>query len=173
MATMKEIEQATKEYAEERASLAAFVQALEDEKRALVRRRVEGIRKRIAAAKVAREALHVLIAESPELFEKPRTQAFHGVRVGFKKGAGKIEFENAERVVELIRKHRPEEFDVLVKTTYKPVKDALSNLPAADLRRLGVTVEETGDVVFIKDTATDVDKLVKALLGDDDEEAGE
>lgn len=169
MANMHDIEQQTKNYADARADLATYMSALEDEKRALVRRYLRGIKKRVADAKAAKEELQALLEANPGLFEKQRTVAFHGVRVGYRKGAGKIEFDDAERVVELIRKHRPEEFDLLVKTSYKPVKDALSNLPAGDLRKLGVTVEETGDVVFIKEAATEVDKLVKALLKDDPE----
>lgn len=173
MADMKEIEAQTKKYAERRAELATLVQALEDEKRDLVKRRIEGIKRKISQTIVEREALHVLLGESPALFVKPRTVEFHGVRVGFKKGAGKIEIEDESRTVELIRKHRTEEeFDVLVKTVYKPVKDALANLPAGELKKLGVTVEDTGDVVLIKDAAGAVDKLVKALLKEEPDEAG-
>ncbi len=170
MATMQEIEIQTKKFSEARADLAAHVGALEDEKRSLVRKYLAGIKRRVAAAKVEREALHVLIAESAALFAKPRSQAFHGVRVGYRKANGKIEFDNAERVVELVRKHFKSEFETLVNVTYKPNKEALEKLDASDLKKLGVTVEATGDVVFIKEAATEVDKLVKALLEDETEE---
>ena len=36
----------------------------------------------------------------------------------------------------------------------------------ADLKRIGCTIEETGDVVVIKPTDSDVDKIVSALLAD-------
>ena len=39
----------------------------------------------------------------------------------------------------------PDKMDLLIKTTEKPVKKSLEQL-AADLKRLGVTVEESGDV---------------------------
>lgn len=170
MATMQEIEVQTKRFSEARTDLATYVAALEDEKRNLVRKYLAGIKRRVAAAKVEREALHVMIAESPELFEKPRSQAFHGVRVGYRKGNGKIEFDDAGRVIELIRKHFKSEFETLVKVTYKPDKEALEKLDAADLKKLGITVADTGDVVFIKEAASDVDRLVKALLEDESEE---
>ena len=36
----------------------------------------------------------------------------------------------------------------------------------AELKRIGVTVEETGDQIVIKPTDSEVDKLVNALLAD-------
>lgn len=170
MATMQEIEKKAQHYAEARAVLAAQITALEDEITSLKRRRLSIIKKQVSAAKVAREALYVVINESAELFDKPRTQTFHGIRVGLQKGKGEIAFDDVDQVVKLIRKHRADDFDLLVKTTYKPIKKALANLPAAELKKLGIEVAETGDVVFIKDAAGDVDKLVNALLGDVDEE---
>ena len=53
---------------------------------------------------------------------------------------------------------------MLVKTAETPLKGPLAQLTVAELKKLGVTVEETGDVPFIKVTDGAVDKLVKALL---------
>jgi hypothetical protein len=36
----------------------------------------------------------------------------------------------------------------------------------ADIKRIGATVTADSDSVVIKDTASDVEKLVEALLGD-------
>ena len=88
----------------------------------------------------------------------------HGLKLGYQKGKGKIEWEDDDQVVKLIRRHFPDQFDVLIKTAERPIKDALASLTAAELRKIGVTVEETGDVVFVKDSTGNVDKLVKALL---------
>ena len=52
----------------------------------------------------------------------------------------------------------------MIRTVEEPVKDALAQLPAADLRKLGVQVEEAGDHVYIKAADSDVDKLVAAIL---------
>lgn len=172
MATMQEIEAKAKEYADERADLANYVQALEDEKRALVRRYLPGIKRRVAAAKVAREALHVVIKESADLFVKPRSVTVHGIKVGFQKGKGKVVFDDADKVVELIEKHFPELADTLVKTEKKPLKDAILALDVAQLKKIACRVTGTGDEVLIKDASGEVDKLVEALLADDTEEEG-
>ena len=170
MSTLKEIEGKTLKYADARSALAASLAALEDELRQVKRKYLAGIKRQVATAKEARERLHEAVAESPELFVKPRTVTVHGIKVGFQKGKGEIEFDDVDQVVKLIRKHHPDQFDVLVKTSHKPIKKALANLPAADLKKLGIQVAETGDEVVIKDAAGEVDKLVEALLAEEIEE---
>ena len=77
------------------------------------------------------------------------------------------EWEDDSQVVKLIQKHFPEQFDVLVKTIEKPIKDSLANLSVADLKRIGVTVTDSGDCVVIKSMDSEIDKLVDALLKDE------
>lgn len=89
---------------------------------------------------------------------------FHGIKVGFQKEKGKIEWDDVDQVVKLIKKHFPEQADVLIATSEKPVKDALNNLSAAELKKIGVNITSDGDVAFIRPTDSEVDKMVTALL---------
>jgi len=162
--SLGEIEKLTRVFTDARDVLAERVQTLHDELEAAKRRKLLGIRNAVAAVAEARDRLHAAIEAAPHLFEKPKTIVIGGVRVGFAKGKGKIEWEDDEQVVKLIRKHFGDRFDELVKTTEKPRKGPLNELSVAELRRLGITVEETGDQVVIKPTDTAVDKLVKTLL---------
>lgn len=170
MANMKHIEELTRRFADERNTLATSIAELEEAKRTLEREFLPRIKALVRTAKAARQKLADAIETSPELFAKPRTAIFHGVRVGLQKAKGEIEFEDVDQVVKLIRRHFPDQFDALVKTTHKPIKKALANLTAAELKKLGIEVTETGDAVFIKDTAGEVDKLVQALLREEPEE---
>lgn len=164
MATLNEIDKLAKNYAAIRTDLSLRVDSLNAEIAAARGRYLRGIKSAVASAAEAKAKLVAAIDETPEQFVKPRTVVMHGIKVGFGKGKGKIEFEDADQVVRLIRKHFPEQFDVLVKTEEKPVKTALQNLAAAELKRLGITVEDTGDVVIVKAADSEVDKLVAALL---------
>jgi hypothetical protein len=164
MTTLAEIEQHTKAFADARDVLSARVQDLEAELESIKRRRLRGIKHAVRAAQEARDRLHAAIEAAPELFVKPRTLVISGIRVGIQKGKGQIVFDDPEQVVRLIRKHLPEQADALVAVKETPVKKALSNLSVAELKRIGVTVEETGDQVVIKPTDSEVDKLVAALL---------
>jgi hypothetical protein len=133
---------------------------------------LRGIKNSVAAVAQSQAELLAAIAEAPDLFDKPRSMVLHGIKLGFKKGTGSLDWEDDAQVAKLVRKHFPEQFDVLIKTTEKPIKGALASLTAAELKRVAVTVEDTGDVVFAKDTTAEVDKLVKALLkGAEDEVA--
>ncbi len=171
MASLNEIDALTKAYADGRFALTAHVAALQAELENVRMKHIKAIKRTVASVAEARAKLAAALDESPELFVKPRSQVLHGVKVGFQKGKGKIEYEDADQVVKLIRKHFPEQFDVLVRTTEKPVKEALGSLTAAELKKLGITVEETGDVVLIKPVDGEVDKLVKALLKEGEEDS--
>lgn len=170
MATMKDIEAYTKRYADCAAALASTIAELEDRKTKLSREYLPVIKREVTLARNAKASLSAAIDASPELFVKPRTVTFHGVRVGFQKAKGRIEFDDADQVVKLIRKHFPEQFDVLVKTTERPVKDALAQLPASDLKKLGINVVADSDEVVIKDASGEIEKMVEALLREEPEE---
>jgi len=140
------------------------VQALEAEVAALKRKQLPAIRKWAEAAAENQLALHDAIKESPESFVKPRTMILHGIRFGYQKQKGEISWEDEAKVVMLIRKHFPEQEEMLIKVTETPVKKALGRLPAADLKKLGVTVDNDTDEVFIKATDSDIDRIVEAIL---------
>lgn len=171
MATMAQIEDAAKRYSAARGILADICGAFNLDLRDAKLKYVGKLKKAVALAKEREAELAGMLEQSTELFVKPKTVVFHGVKVGFKKAKGKIEFDDADQVVKLIRKHFPEQADILINTTELPAKQALEQLTAAELKRLGITVVESGDQVVIKDTTSEVDKMVEALLKDESEEA--
>ncbi|MDZ7920725.1 hypothetical protein [Rhodoferax sp.] len=169
--SIDKIEGAAKTLRAARDLLTERATSLHEEMQAATKRKLPGLRKAVADVVEAEAILKAAIAEAPSQFEKPRSMVLHGLKLGFQKGKGKIEWDDDEKVVKLIAKHFPEEFEVLCTTTIKPVKAALGNLSVAELKKIGVTVEETGDVVFVKDSTAGVDKLVKALLKGAEDEA--
>lgn len=164
------IEKLTKEYAEARRVLGDRVQHLTDEIETAKKRLLPGIKRAVENASEKKAALSAAVMQSPELFARPRTIVLSGIKVGLEKGKGIIEWDDDAQVVKLIEKHFSEQADVLIKTTKKPLKKPLSQLTVAELKKLGIVVEETGDQVVIKGTDSDVDKLVKALLKEDESE---
>ena len=170
---MEIIEERAKIYAAHRAKLRDIVIALEEAREALMKTELPKLRRALAAASQSEAELIAIINDSADLFVKPKSVIFHGVKVGFQKGKGKIEWDDPDHVVKLIHKHFPEQADVLIVTTEKPAKDALGNLSASDLKRLGITIEDSGDVAFARPVDGAVDKLVKALLKAASDEARE
>lgn len=151
-------------FAKAHSLLAEKVTALNDGLAALRRSHLPDIRRAVTRATEAQDALHALIDTHPECFTRPKTRVIAGVKLGYGKGKGKITFDDADTVVARIKKHLPEQIDVLICQKETPVKDALAQLSAADLKKLGVTVSDAGEKVVIKPVDSDVGKLVDALL---------
>jgi len=168
MATLGEIERMTQEFSAEREKLSERIRSLEDEINTLKRKRLPLIKASVKTVMEKQDVLKAALEVSKGLFVKPKTMVFHGVKIGFQKAKGKITWPDDETVVKLIKKHLPEQAELLIKVTEKPIKDALSNLSAADLKKIGVTVEETSDQVVIKSTDGEIDKFVDALLKEDE-----
>lgn len=171
MATLKDIENLTQKYADARGALESEVKELQAELEQVRRSYVKAIAKLADRVLERRAELFAALESAPELFVKPRSLVVAGIRVGFEKGKGKVEYTDADKVVALIERHLPEQAELLVITEKKPNKQAILKLPAADVKRIGCTISGTGDAVIIKDAAGEVDKLVAALLAEDTEEA--
>lgn len=162
--SIAEIENLTRKYADTRKELSSKVDSLQEEIDRLKKQKLPGIRTALARAVEAEAKLKTAIDINPALFIKPRTQIFHGIKVGFQKGKGIINWKNAEAVVKLIRRHFADRVDELTRTKVEPDKTALNKLSAEDLKKIGVTVKEAGDEVFIKPVDGEVEKIVNALL---------
>lgn len=159
------IEALTNKYAKARQALADAVTELNQKIEALKRQHLSHLKSLVADAADAHATLSHAVQSSPSLFEKPKTQTFAGIKVGFRKGTGGIDWDDDAKVVALIEKHFPKaQAELLIKTTKKPIAKALADLDVADLKRIGCRVESTGEVVFIKPTDSAVDKIVNALL---------
>jgi hypothetical protein len=166
MISLIDIEERARKYAGAREHLSGIVAALNEGIEELKRGHMKRLKKAVATAAEHHDALKALIEDAPDLFVKPRTVVFHGIKLGYQKGKGKIEWDDPDQVVRLIKKHFPDQADVLVATTERPAKDALAQLTAAELKKLGISVTDGGDAVLIKPADSAVDKMVDALLRD-------
>ena len=164
--TMDEIESLAKVHSGARSELTERVTALNDEITAIKRRRLQGIKNALERVRDSHEALRVKLAASRELFDNPKTRTFHNVRVGWQKQKGQILIEDEAVTVAALRRVLGEETAAgYIKVTEKPIRTALANLTAGELKKCGVTVTNDTDAVFIKATDSEVEKLVDALLG--------
>ncbi len=166
--SMNDIELKAKAFHEARSLLAERVQNLRDEQEAIKRRLLTGIKNSLARFRDAHAQLLELVESHPELFKKPKTRTLHNVRVGWVKQRGKMEIEDAQRVVELIEKLLPEQAASLISTKKSPDKKALGELTARELKRLGVSVTEDTEAPFVKPADDGIDKLLDALLSQDE-----
>jgi hypothetical protein len=172
--TLADIERLAKLYDDARALLSDRVGICEDLMRDIKRAELPRIKGALAKAIVAKEALRSAVEQHPELFTKPKTHTFHNIKCGFRKGKGELEWEEDETLVALIEKKYKDDADLLGQLLIvkkKPSKAGLEGLDAADLRKLGVTMEDTGEQVVVKPVDGAVEKLVNALMKDAEEAA--
>jgi len=170
MKTLLEIESLTKKYSEAREQLTEKVKELESKLEIVKGLHMPSIKSTLIKTREGEAKLRDAIEESPGLFEKPKTLIFHGIKIGYQKGKGKIEWDDTDTVLKLIKKHFPEQADILIRLKEEINKRALGELAVADLKRLGVTVVEAGDEILIKTADGEVDKIVRKLLEEKKEE---
>ena len=147
-----------------RMMLKEVVSSLETEISVLKKKQLPAIRKWASASAERQTALHQAIEENPGEFVKPRSRILHGIKFGIQKKKGEVTWEDEERVIFLIKKHFPELIEGLIRVKETPIKNALVEMAAVDLKKLGVSVENDTDEVFIKATDSEIDKIVDAIL---------
>lgn len=158
---MNVIETAAKSLADARLALAKEV--LRAETRLAAVREEFGDRLRDAAATVQthQAELLVLVDRAPSLFKRPQSVEFHGVRVGWRKGKGRLELPETEALIRRIYDQltAPQRKTVLkVKTTV--LKAGLSKLSGEILKKLGINVTAAGSEAFVTFPKSDTEKLV-------------
>ena len=161
---LETITKAAEVHSQARSLLSERVTALRDAQAALHREHLPSIKRALTKAAESEAKLRALVEEHPECFEKPKTHVLAGIKVGYAKGKGALSFDDADSVVARIKKHLPEQADVLIRTKEAPVKEALAQLSAAELKKIGVTLSEAGDQTVVRPVDSEVDKMVDALL---------
>lgn len=168
------IDASAKKYADERAVLAGYVTDFNLALEQLRQRHLPVIRASVARCADLQAVLQAQIEARPDLFVKPRTMTLHGIKLGFIKGKGKLIIDNAAKLIERIRaQFTKAKADSLIKVEQKPIKAALARLEAGELKKLGVSIVQTGDAVFIEAVDTEVDKFVADLLAEGSKPAEE
>lgn len=166
--TIDQIERLCQAYAQRRDALHERLTVLETELTLLKKTHLKEIRRCTALAADTESQLRAALESAPELFERPKTHVFHGIKVGYRKGAGGLDWEDDDDLVRKIERMFPDdgEAETYLIVKKKPSAEALESLDAATLKRLGVQVVADGEQVVIKPVETAIEKLVKALLKD-------
>jgi hypothetical protein len=164
---LAQIEALTRAYAAERETLTQYVEAMREIIAQAQRQHLPKIRKAIGRTGEAHAALAAAIEAAQELFERPRTRTFAGVKVGWQKQKGKVVIADEAATIRRIRELLPkDQAELLVRQTESVHKPGVYDLIAADLKRLGIRIEDDTDAIVIKPVDSDIDKLVAALLKD-------
>ncbi len=160
---LQEIDRKTRDYAAAYETLSDLITEMQDKQGTIARQYMPRIKKAVNTLAEKEADLKAAVDANRGLFEKPRTQVMHGFKVGVQKMIGKVKWQNGKAVVGKLMETFTN-WKKFVNIEYKPSADALKELSAAELKKLGVTVEDTSDVVVIRPVASDIEKLVNAFL---------
>lgn len=148
-----------------RDELQAVITKIDDDHTAVTRKHRPALREAFAKCEGAQAALHTEIQANPDLFVKPRTFTLHGVKVGFAKGKGRLVIVNEAKTIELAKKHLdPEQVALVVRVTEAINKKAAAGLTAAELKKIGMHIEEASDEVVLSFVDSALDVLLARLL---------
>lgn len=171
MTSMTEIEEQTRAYSNARAILKGRVQAMQRQVDQVRDQFINEIRAAVQQVADAHGVLKSTLDDAAELFEKPKTRTFSGVKVGYVKQRGKVDIADEAKTIDRIRKQLPEEqAELLIRSKESVHKPSVYDLTAADLKRLGISITDDEEIPVIKPVDTEVDKLVDALLAEIEQE---
>jgi hypothetical protein len=162
------LEKKCRDYASRRAQLAERNTAFRDALQALYREHMPKLKAAAANCAGIESEIRADIEAAPELFQKPRTLVLHGVKVGYNKGKGALSWdcEDADLIKRIRKMCAAELQELLINTKETPSKKALEGLPAGELKRLGITVSDSGDKVVVQIPETNVEKFCTKLMED-------
>lgn len=161
--TLAQIEAGCERYENASATLEQLIADLEADLEAVKQKHLRGLKKQASAVAGCQAELHGMIESAPQMFEKPRTITVHGVKVGYTSSEGKLEFDEEETVVKLIKQLHPRSAGMYLRASEHVNKDALKLLEPEDLKKLGCRITGAGEVVVLKRVAGDVEKLINKL----------
>lgn len=158
---LADIEARMKSLGEARGALEKELQRA-DEKLAEVRER-HAEKLKAAAANVALLEQELLshVERVPGLFKKPQSIEIDGVRAGWRKGKGRLELPETDKLLKRIGEVLTRaQKQAVVKVKVTVLKGQLARLPGEILKRLGINVTAAGQEPFISYPKSGLEKQV-------------
>lgn len=133
-----------------------------DAKLAAVRNEfAERLKATTASVRALEDELLTHVQRVPALFKKPRSLEVNGVRAGWRKGKGRLELPDTDklmkRIGEVLTRQQKES---VVKVRVTVLKGQLARLPGEILKRLGINVTAAGQEPFVTYPKSDLEKQV-------------
>jgi hypothetical protein len=159
------MEERAKLLATQRSVLAADLSEANAELGALMAKWGEQLKSDAAQVDESERALIGYVEMAPQLFDKPQSIEIDGVRFGLRKGKGRLEYRDEDKLIRRIEREltRHQRLQVL-KVTKKVLKGPLAKLPATLLKKLGVNLSAAGTEPFISYPKSNLEKLVEWWL---------
>lgn len=133
---------------------------------AAIERHYDGLLRPHACAFTGRRAaLRAAIASAPELFQRPRTFVFAGIKVGYQKQKGKILIpDEPGAIAKMIRLLGDDEAAHYLNVVTTINKTSVNSMPAGIMKKLGIEITADTDAIVVKLEASALEKQIAALM---------
>lgn len=161
---LSDIEQAARDFSAKSKTLRNYHEELNSKIEALKQEYIEDIKQASCDAGESYQMLLTLINDASDLFKDKKSMTVSGVKFGYQKKKGKLEIVNEDATIAKLKELYGDNASLYINTKISVVKKALDNLPASDLKKLGVNIVQDTDVAFVKLTDDEVQKLIEAMI---------
>ena len=161
---LSDIEQAARDFSAKSKTLRNYHEELNSKIEALKQEYIEDIKQASCDAGESYQMLLTLINDASDLFKDKKSMTVSGVKFGYQKKKGKLEIINEDVTISKLKELYGDNASLYINTKISVVKKALDNLPASDLKKLGVNIVQDTDVAFVKLTDDEVQKLIEAMI---------
>lgn len=165
--TYEDIASAAEELARRRHEFLSVSADLEKEMIAVRRRHMGKLRGLATVIQSTTDRLLGLVRSAPSLFVKPKSRVVSDIQFGWRKGRGRIRFDDEAKVIARIRKLRPDLAETAIVTKEAIDKDVIDGLDAGELKKLGIEVVDAGNAPFVKAKSDELDALIAMALGEE------
>ncbi|MBI5056965.1 MAG: hypothetical protein HZB61_10165 [Nitrospirae bacterium] len=162
--TLQEIEKTTDDYAAAKREFDELVSEISERTETLKREFTPKLKAVMGKIAKKHQALYRAIGDNTDLFEKPRTQIFDGIKIGLMKGKGKLFVEDEDLTIKLIKKHLPEQEEYLLETKYELRKSVIKKLTEKEMVKINVAIIDKDDRIVIESIDTTVQKILNSLI---------
>lgn len=161
---LSDIERAARDFSAKSKTLRNYHEQLNSEIDAIKSKYLEDIKTASVEAGESYQMLLTLINDASDLFKDKKSMTVSGVKFGYQKKKGKLEIVNEDATIAKLKELYGDNASLYINTKISVVKKALDNLPASDLKKLGVNIVQDTDVAFVKLTDDEVQKLIEAMI---------
>lgn len=161
---LSDIERAARDFSAKSKTLRNYHEQLNSEIDAIKSKYLEDIKIASVEAGESYQMLLTLINDASDLFKDKKSMTVSGVKFGYQKKKGKLEIVNEDATIAKLKELYGDNASLYINTKISVVKKALDNLPASDLKKLGVNIVQDTDVAFVKLTDDEVQKLIEAMI---------
>ncbi len=165
--SLADIELACRVFDADSDALEAEVNELNAQLDEVLRPRLSTLKRLAGRVASSKAQLHQLVDAGRDLFKKPKTVIFHGIKAGLQSSEGKIAFvdDDPDSVVSRIKKTMVASAAAkYIRTIEEPDKIAIRELDAEWMRKIGCSIEGAGDQILIKREDGEIKKMVDKLI---------